>query len=382
MPSYRNLDLRNQIIDGLRSARKQSRVELAKKLNISPATIGRTVQEMVNDGWLLEQVCTESTAGRPRVELTLNADMGYAVVVDIDVRSAVVGLVDFTGRIIYRKVLQESMEDLSQATEQLSAALSSVLGEIPEIKARVWGVGIAVPGTWNTAQRALVFTSTLHQWQGIDLQGIFRQVPSTTLVIDNDAKAAALGEMILGAGRPFANFIYVRGDVGIGSAMVHEREIIRGQDNLAGGMGHMIVAPEAGKDCRCGRRGCLEAMAGLGVVEHQLESGGARGPLFGRIAGYFAIALANLGNLFCPEGIVMDGQLFKSYPELFALIVQATRRLLVPHIQHRIAFVTAEFEPDSALLGMAMHVFQNPAAASMHRSDLKTAAEGERGVLA
>ncbi len=355
----RSLALADRITSLLRSEPHLSRMEVAQGIELSPATVGRAVQNLIDAGSLTERVQASRTTGRPRMELRLNPRFAYALVADIAVESAVLGLVDYAGRLIFRKVLAQGMQDLRLAVDGLSKALAAVLQDLPPVASRLAGVGIAVTGTWNTAQHALVFTPNLPQWNGVDLTALFRSLPTGRLVIDNDTKAATLGEMTVGAARRLRNFLYVRAsDFGIGSALVSNRTIVRGEDNMAGGIGHSLVSSDAGLPrCRCGRRGCLESLASLAVIEQQLAAGGDKAAVLQQSVDYLAPAIANLTNLFAPEAVVLGGTLFKTYPELYPALVQASRERVLSHIVHRFTFVPAEFEPHSALMGMAMEVF-------------------------
>ena len=77
--------------------------------------------------------------------------------------------------------------------------------------------------------------------------------------VTNDANAAALGEMTYGIARGMKNFIMITLGTGVGSGIVVDGRVVYGSDGFAGELGHVVIDhTEAGRECGCGRKGCLE----------------------------------------------------------------------------------------------------------------------------
>lgn len=336
-----------------------SRVQLSQSLALSPATVSRSVQELVDLGCLRESPGNIAASGRPRVGLYVDPSCAYALVLDIKVESAVAGFVDFSGQLLDREVLDEPMGDVARAMDSLPRLMGRMLNKHVAEADHLLGVGVAITGTWNTLHRALVFSPSLPQWHGVNLEQPFRSLPGEYLVVDNDSRAAASAEMMIGSGRRFQDFVYLYGDYGIGSAIVHRRTIVRGQENLGSGMGHMLISldPTWPICDGCGRRGCLGAVVNAAIIAERIGRGSPRAEVLSAVADYLAVAVANLLNQLCPEAIVLGGRLFHTYTELYPMVVKACRERLLEHILHRVAFVRAELDPDAALVGMATQVF-------------------------
>jgi glucokinase len=251
------------------------------------------------------------------------------------------------------------MTNVAIAKEELLSLIEDILRANREISDRIAGIGIAITGTWNLSQQTLIFSPTLPQWQGLDLRQFFRTLPYETILVDNDAKAAAIAELSLGAGRQYDDFLFLYGDYGIGSALVHKRKIVRGQDNLGGGVGHALVSsdPHWPVCTGCRRRGCIGAYANTKVIAEKLEADPFDRHVLEEVAGYLAIALANILNQFCPQAMVVGGKLFSTYSQFYPALVQMTRQQLLDHIVQRVVFMQAECEPNLTLIGMAMQVF-------------------------
>lgn len=100
------------------------------------------------------------------------------------------------------------------------------------------------------------------------LKGYF---PSLPVLVDNDANAAATGEMIYGGARGMKDFIEITLGTGLGAGIVSNGDMVYGYGGMAGELGHIIVRP-GGRSCGCGRRGCLETyVSATGIVRTMLE---------------------------------------------------------------------------------------------------------------
>lgn len=350
-----------RIADAIRAQPLIPRVELAQIVGISPATATRVVQEMVEAQVVLEAPRSPLHAsGRPGVGLRLNPEVAYALVLDIKVQSAVAALVDFTGTVTYRQEVAVSMGDVTVALAALPGFLAEAMAKNPSSRERLWGVGISIPGVWSTAQHALVYSPTLPRWQGVNLESSFRDLTGGPVIVENDTRAAAVSELTVGAARRLQDFLYVYGAYGVGSVFVHQRELIRGHDSLASGLGHSLIALDGPVCNDCGRAGCIGPHLNEGIIRHRIAAGDPPDEVLRNTSRVLSVPVANLLNLFCPQALLIGGHLFRTWPALYPFLVEATQARLLAHIVHRVAFVPAELGDDAVLVGMAMRVFAEP----------------------
>ncbi|MCL2877538.1 MAG: ROK family protein [Acidobacteria bacterium] len=94
-------------------------------------------------------------------------------------------------------------------------------------------------------------------WDYVDVCAELGKYYSVPVAVTNDANAAALGEMLFGAAKGMKDFISITLGTGLGSGIVTNGEMVYGADGFAGELGHTIVDPN-GRECACGRLGCLE----------------------------------------------------------------------------------------------------------------------------
>jgi glucokinase len=107
-------------------------------------------------------------------------------------------------------------------------------------------------------------------WKFVDVVALLHRWYSIPIALTNDANAAALGEMLFGAAKGMKDFIVITLGTGLGSGIVANGELIYGHDGFAGEIGHTIVDPN-GRQCGCGRRGCLETYASASGIRRTVE---------------------------------------------------------------------------------------------------------------
>jgi glucokinase-like ROK family protein len=201
----------------------------------------------------------------------------------------------------------------------------------------------------------LKLAPNLH-WKNVPLQELWVEKFVLPVYVENEANAAALGEFYFGAAQGVENFIYLSAGIGLGGGIILNGKLFRGSSGYASEVGHMTIDPQ-GSLCSCGKRGCLETLAGpRAVVERvrgtlksgkasslsDLQNGGSGQLTFdavieaaqlndpvalaaleevGRVLG---IGVANLVNIFNPELIVLGGAL------------NLASSILLPAVQHAV----------------------------------------------
>ncbi len=180
--------------------------------------------------------------------------------IDIGGINTVIGLVDSEGNIYSERTLSTGdykgkfnsfIKDVSSVIEQMRKGIADV---------ELVGIGVGAPsGNYYTGN--IVSPSNLDWGDKIEFVKTLKEYfPSTPVVLTNDANAATIGEMIYGGARGMKDFIMVTLGTGVGSGFVANGKMIYGHDSFAGELGHVIVEPN-GRQCGCGRKGCLETYA-------------------------------------------------------------------------------------------------------------------------
>jgi glucokinase len=122
---------------------------------------------------------------------------------------------------------------------------------------KIKGMGVGAPNG-NYYKGTIEMAANL-PWKGIiPLAALFEERLGVPVALTNDANAAAIGEMTYGAARGMKDFIMITLGTGVGSGIVVNGQLLYGHDGFAGELGHVIVRRENGRQCGCGRKGCLE----------------------------------------------------------------------------------------------------------------------------
>lgn len=186
--------------------------------------------------------------------------------VDIGGTKVAAGAVDKCGTIIARTYRETPADDVSRIENALVAVVRELTSEY-EVEA----VGIGAAG-FIDAQRSTVMFAPNLAWRDEPLQSSLQSRLGLPVVIENDANAAAWGEIRFGAGRGAEHVVAVTVGTGIGGGIVVNGQLLRGQFGAAAEIGHLTVVPN-GRRCGCGLRGCWEQYAsGRALVReaHQL----------------------------------------------------------------------------------------------------------------
>jgi glucokinase len=170
----------------------------------------------------------------------------------------------------------------------------------------------------------LVSPLNIAAWREFPLRARLEDYTGLATVVDNDAKALALGEGWRGAAAGVADFIAIVVSTGVGGGIVLRGVLLDGAAGNAGHIGHVIVEPE-GRECVCGARGCLEAEASGTAIAAMTgrpaaQADDATVERAGRLVGRGIASVANLLDL---RLAVVAGSVALGFGEPFFAAAQA-----------------------------------------------------------
>ena len=329
--------MRQQIFDRVRASGQISRVQLAKDLGVSPASVTTITSELLDDALIKEVALprdSEMGRGRPAVALGVRGGAHLVAGMKLSDREHTAVITDFAGRMlaehsISRNTLPSSLPEMLDAVETL---LTHVCGKAGIARHALSGLGIGVPGFVDHATGLVHWSSVLSD-RNVALAAAAQARLDLPVTIDNDANLVALAELWFGTGRDLPDFAVVTIEHGLGMGLVMNHRIYRGAQRLGMELGHTKVQLD-GALCRCGQRGCLEAYVAdyalareavtalninsrltppIPVVletlyQRALEGNGIARTIFRRAGRYLALGLANVINLFDPALIILSGE--------------------------------------------------------------------------
>lgn len=182
----------------------------------------------------------------------------YAIGVDLGGTSIKFGLVNIAGKIKKKFSLE------THAEEGPDAVIGQIIKGIKQLlksKQKIVGIGIGTPGSVIQKKGTVENPPNFKGWESIPLGSIIKNEFNKKVFVENDANAAAIGEMIFGTGRKYENFIMVTLGTGVGGGIIINGKIYRGESGAAGEIGHLSIE-EYGNQCKCGSRGCIETYIG------------------------------------------------------------------------------------------------------------------------
>ena len=240
-------------------------------------------------------------------------------------------------------------------------------------------VSVVVPGTVDAAGGTVVKAPNLPCLDGFPLTTALTDALGLPAILENDANAAAVGELWQGAARGCRTIICVTLGTGVGGGIILDGALWRGVDGAAAEIGHMCVDPFGGVACTCGSRGCLEVFASATAIVRMTREASPRHPqsvlhasteltaesifaaglqgdelaleIFRRMGVYLGIGLANLINILNPEMIVIAGGVVNGWDLFEKHMLQEVEERAFPLL--RVKIVRAKCGDDAGLLGAA-----------------------------
>ncbi len=251
------------LVDLIRKKGDYSKAELVDITEYSRTKISSCIDALLNKNIIVGNNASEYTGGRRSKKFSLNGGYGLVGGVDIGATSIDLGIADFSGKLLARYLEPASvMDGPIRILGKVCTLLETMLDELDYDYERLNGIGIGVPGPVDFLAGTLMSPPIMPGWDHYPIiQTIQQWFPFANVVVDNDVNVMALGETYQGAGRGLDNLIFVKIGTGIGAGIICEGKIYRGTNGCAGDIGHICV-DKNGPLCRCGNKGCLEAVAG------------------------------------------------------------------------------------------------------------------------
>lgn len=351
-----------------------SRADLAGMAGVTRATIGNIVQDLLDAGMVEELEPRHGTGlvGRPGRPLWFGQRAGLSGAAALGRGTCEVALINARGDVL-DAVDAEFDPDATTSTSAANAITKGLARVLPSSSRDVLGVGIAVPGVCDPSTGTILGSGQLPGLLGTDLVDRVATKVEPRVLLDNDARAQALGEKWFGEGRGVPSFASVQTGHGLGLGLVLDGAIVRGRHGDAGELGHTCVVAHGGDRCRCGLTGCWETIATLRWLRAEAAALGVRGArtldarklvalakgsstaadLLERYADNLAIGLANLVILLSPERIILHGDAVGGGEPYRALVNVKLRARALAHVADRVEVVLSELDQRAGLLGAA-----------------------------
>src|SRR6185503_5552915 len=288
-----------------------------------------------------------------------------------------VALVDDTGRILTQTKQETPQAD---SAESVVAALVDVAQQWESHKQAVVAASIMVPGAVDSDNSVVLQSPNLPSLVNYALKAELERRLGWPVFLENDANAAAVGEMWVGAARGCRDVVSVTLGTGVGGGVILDGKLWRGSHGSAGEIGHTTVDPFSELKCKCGNTGCLELFASATAIVRMTRESLASFPssrlksceltaekvyqagrdgdelalaVFKRFGMYLGIGLANLINLIDPQIIVIAGGAVNGWDLFAAEMYRQVEERAFRTTAQQVKIARAECGDNAGLLGAA-----------------------------
>ncbi len=336
------------VLNYIRDCSPISRADIARQTALQRSTVSAIADELQIAGLIEETGVGDSTGGRKPTLLRLKADTPIAIGIDITPRLTTIALANLKAEILDRETFPTS-PDTKELTKQIVEKISDIKksNENSELE-----IGISVPGITDQSAGTVIY-SPYFQWRNWKLGKEIEEQTKLPVTIDNDANAIALAELWFGKEdiRKIRNFVTVLVAEGIGTGIVFDGQVYRGDKGSAGEFGHMIVGGKAPAKCSCGSYECWEAHASdnATIARYKLMNNSSNGndlsmeelilraekgdekaiKSIKETAKYLGIGISNLLVGLSPQAVIVSGKLTKVWnlvaEDLDSLMLRSVR---------------------------------------------------------
>ncbi len=258
--SAKKTSYQKNILGELFLTESSSCAELSERIEKSLSLVTKMVNELVDEGLVIEKGLAPSSGGRRPLTYSLKPDSFYIVAVAMDQFVSRIAILDAHKNFVApAKEIELSLAKNDQALAMLTENILSVLETTKVDRDKVIGIGIGMPGFIDPHKGAN------YTFLGVDICAYIKMRTNLPVFIENDSSAIALAEYKFGAARGERNAMVVNIGWGVGLGMIIDNKLFRGEDGFAGEFSHIPLF-QNGKLCSCGKIGCLETESSLNYM--------------------------------------------------------------------------------------------------------------------
>lgn len=232
---------------------------LSKSLNLSLPTIRGMLDSLIEAGIVEFKDKANNKGGRTPLKYQLNKDAFWTVAIEVNHFSSFIVIVNcHNHEITDREEVVANIDD-AQLVEKLYGYYQKLINNLNIDDNRVIGIGISLPGLVD-ASEGINYTIKDSAQQKVAL--LFSKKFQLPVVVENDARMMALGELLFGKAAGYKNALVINWSWGIGLGIINEGDVYAGSVGFAGEFSHIRMI-DGGQMCECGKTGCLQTIASL-----------------------------------------------------------------------------------------------------------------------
>ncbi len=342
-----------------------TQTQIAGAIDRSQQTVSRLITRLIDRGTLKQgERVSSGKRGQLSVNVEIVPDYAYAFGVSLLWDALAVTLMDFSGRVIDRRLKVMTLMTHDDVADELRRLLDELTEQWIPDNTRIFGVGVGIPGTFMRETGQVNTPLVLEDWANINTEAVLEEDLQLPVWIENDGNAAAIGESLVGVGRWARDFVYLYIATGLGGGVILNGRIVRGEFGNAGEVAQLLppsIYPHPNLDLLL--KLVRKHGADVDTVSELVESFDPGWPgvdeWITRVRDSLSLIASSSAALLDPEAIVIGGRIPRPLAEKVIPHIQIydQRRRSDPRPLPRI--VVAEAEGDSASIGAAALTFHS-----------------------
>lgn len=270
MEKSKNRRHKETILNFIYANQPISRIRIGEITGIRLATITEVVRDFIQKGLLKETGKLKNRQGVGRKEnlLEIIPEGKFFLGCELVASEIRVLALNLRGEILNRKsaVLSSRSKDCSDILSEIAETVTSLIKETKIPEQKIYGMGFVDPGVIDKEKGISIFSSIMPGWKNVPVKKYLEKKLGFRVFLINTSLAKVLAEHLFGKGRGVDDLIFVEYGRGISCGIISGAKLIGGDMDMAGEMGHFNF-PGRSEKCRCGRKGCLEAIASFSAIE-------------------------------------------------------------------------------------------------------------------
>jgi predicted NBD/HSP70 family sugar kinase len=266
------------VLAAIRAEGGTTQPQLTQLVGLGRSVVAQRVAELEAAGLVVQAGVAPSTGGRAPRQVRLRRDAGLVAGVDMGFAALSIGLADLDGRMLTSTTVpMDGIDDPEAVLGTLEQQLDQLLEELG--KPPLWGLGVGVPAPVEFDTGRPIAPPAMPAWDGYPIRDRLSHHIGAPAWVDNDVNLLALAELRTNpVAAATGDLLYVMIGHGLGAGLVSGGRVHRGANGCAGAIGDVPVAGADHVICRCGKVGCLIAVAGAAALArqaHELAESGA-----------------------------------------------------------------------------------------------------------
>ncbi len=241
-----------------------SRADIARATNLTATTVSTVVSELLDEGLIEELGAVSTERGKPPTLVTLAKDARHILALDLSRTFFQGSILNLRGEIQQRRRLPRQHKTGDAALALVYTILDDLLASTTK---PLLGIGLGAPGIIDANSNTVRQAANL-DWYNLPLGDLLTAQYGLHVQVINDNQAVLLAENLFGTYKNSSDLVIVRIGNGIGAAIMCNGQLLHGNGSGVGEIGHVVVV-DAGEQCTCGNRGCLETVASSRAIVRQ-----------------------------------------------------------------------------------------------------------------